>query len=328
MVGVDDAPPLITEDALAQYVELPEPPLGEGIRPGAVLARLTDRWAIVPEPRADPDRVVWHHTSADGLLGILRSRTVWATSLRSLNDRKEFTYGQRLFDRVLKSISDKMRPWEQRFLNYHFPRDLSESMRLDSYVFCATQTPDSLNQWQHYSRSQGYAIGFRLNSGLSANRDLDQAIVNDSPWFHMVYKPKQQKARAETALRWILENLGDQPPRIVRQVGYNFLASILSSFKHPAFAAEFELRASVDDFRRRVAFRPGVRGLVPYIPASFCSPDQPDEINAGTRVVAIMCAPGSQADQRDDQLNVRRLLDSLGYTADVRVRRSKVPYRF
>ena len=45
-----------------------------------------------------------HYTDAAGLLGILGSRSLWATDCRFLNDSTEYTYAQAALDRALRNV--------------------------------------------------------------------------------------------------------------------------------------------------------------------------------------------------------------------------------
>ena len=38
---------------------------------------------------AEPREVLYHYTNQDGLLGILRSRCIWCTDIRFLNDSRD-----------------------------------------------------------------------------------------------------------------------------------------------------------------------------------------------------------------------------------------------
>jgi hypothetical protein len=52
--------------------------------------------------RQKPDRMIYHSTSAPGLIGILKTKSIWATSHLPLNDRLEFGTAAKLFRRQLK----------------------------------------------------------------------------------------------------------------------------------------------------------------------------------------------------------------------------------
>ncbi len=39
-----------------------------------------------------PDKPIYHYTSQEGLIGILRDRVLWATKIQYLSDSAEFSY--------------------------------------------------------------------------------------------------------------------------------------------------------------------------------------------------------------------------------------------
>jgi hypothetical protein len=65
--------------------------------------------------------ILYHYTTREGLLGILRSRTVWATSIRFLNDASEYTYAQSKFIEKLREIRQRISPM--------YSKELDEAIR-------------------------------------------------------------------------------------------------------------------------------------------------------------------------------------------------------
>ena len=43
-------------------------------------------------PTEKPPSILYHYTSQEGLLGIIKNREVWATDISYLNDTKEYKY--------------------------------------------------------------------------------------------------------------------------------------------------------------------------------------------------------------------------------------------
>jgi hypothetical protein len=50
--------------------------------------------------------VLYHYTTAKGLMGILESNILWATDLRNMNDFSELTYSMNLIECMLKEAID------------------------------------------------------------------------------------------------------------------------------------------------------------------------------------------------------------------------------
>ncbi len=130
---------------------------------------------------------LWHYTTAKGLLGIVESQELWATSIKFLNDLEEFSG---FFDRRLRALvaagvrvgADKFNATEagQRAFREHGGRDAVEgelidafgraitsvTLKLEPYVvsFCGATAADSddglLSQWRGYGLDGGYALIF------------------------------------------------------------------------------------------------------------------------------------------------------------------------
>ena len=72
----------------------------------------------VPAGESEPD-ILYHYTSAAGLIGILETGKIWATSIRHLSDASEFIYTLSLADR---SSQNALNP------NFSFDRYLIDSL--------------------------------------------------------------------------------------------------------------------------------------------------------------------------------------------------------
>src|SRR5436189_200043 len=48
-----------------------------------------------------PDRTLYHYTNQAGLLGIIRSRQIWATHTQYLNDTREFLHAVQMMSHEL-----------------------------------------------------------------------------------------------------------------------------------------------------------------------------------------------------------------------------------
>jgi hypothetical protein len=69
--------------------------------PGGKYIYFGSEWVRLPYSMFDRVRKIWHHTDANGLIGVIDHQTVWASSFRSLNDPNEVDYGIDLLERIL-----------------------------------------------------------------------------------------------------------------------------------------------------------------------------------------------------------------------------------
>jgi len=116
-----------------------------------------------------PKGLLYHYTSADGLIGILKSGHIFATHIRYLNDSQEMLDSLSHLEGFLEGFDPDVRP--------HLKRFLESSVRVfacgaGAYVVSFTddaaalvgteQLPgDRLNQWRAYSRpGKGFSLGF------------------------------------------------------------------------------------------------------------------------------------------------------------------------
>ncbi|WP_328811782.1 DUF2971 domain-containing protein [Rhodococcus sp. NBC_00294] len=149
---------------------------------------------------AEESRTLYHYTNFRGLEGILRTRSLWATDIRYLNDANELVYGVSEMSALLAGIAEEMpdlagddlvkygtlhKPGEN-VTNHKDPNALGPANRAvnaaaamlaalvdpslpqmpldwkwgNGYVTCLSARPDSLGQWRGYAGGDGFAIGF------------------------------------------------------------------------------------------------------------------------------------------------------------------------
>ena len=160
--------------------------------------------------RADP-ALAWHYTNGPGLISILRSHTLWATSAAFLNDRHEVQLGGRLIaERAAARAAGQGRP------------ELDERLRRISedglgpaasrfYILSASQLWDSLAMWRLYGGAQeSYAIGLDTReplsvlSGRSTGEDgpgpVPGLFLQRQSWAPVRYTPERQAELADTVL--------------------------------------------------------------------------------------------------------------------------------
>ena len=112
-----------------------------------------------------PNDVLWHYTSGEAFLKIVRAKSIHATDVACLNDATEFQYSVSLLvDHVLKDDPERLAMWKwRRMFGGPFTHGPHQSVVC---VFCASEHGDSLSQWRAYAPAGGVAIGFD-RSGLT-----------------------------------------------------------------------------------------------------------------------------------------------------------------
>jgi hypothetical protein len=140
-----------------------------------------------------PKGLLYHYTGQKGLLGILNSKSIWATHVRYLNDESEFvTAWEKSWNALQEKIRQKEFPdkdpnfkqsLEKVFRNSRGRIETNDSQKGAYYVFCLTDDSasdshklgfdgDRLSQWRAYSKGTiGFSLGFdagALRSSFSA----------------------------------------------------------------------------------------------------------------------------------------------------------------
>lgn len=110
-----------------------------------------------------PTRTLFKYSSAEGFLGIVRSKRLWFTDLASANDPREIKLGYEHFAESLKSVLGKEYNGEKGQALAQLGERLA-AFRLNAQAFscCFAQIGDELPMWREYgSDYSGVAVGFR-----------------------------------------------------------------------------------------------------------------------------------------------------------------------
>lgn len=301
----------------------------------------------LPLPTPYAHEVVWHHTDANALLGILERGRLYASSPLSLNDSKEIKWGVERVQEAWSAMRPQCTAHEQEFID-NVLDELLGYVEGNVYLLCATATKDSLNQWQHYSRAQGYAIGLMTTIALAPDvTDVASKMPSLSRhswaampgWWQVVYTQDKQVDLATKALRWIVKYLAGPTDSTREEVSLQnsrqCIGTLVCMFKHPAFKAEEEVRFIAPDVSAGLAvhWRTGPRGLVPFLKlASFELGEDRDLFTARTPVehlpiLSLMSGPTDEQGRTATRSTLKRLLSARGY-GHIEPEYSEVPYRF
>lgn len=236
--------------------------------PYSGLLRLVARLATRPRPR-----VLYHYTSPSGLLGILKTKTMWATDIWFLNDQKEVKVAMELAESIL--VEDRVTAATRFHLGlYETLINSLQSVRESRvYVASFSEEGDLLSQWRGYSpRASGYSIGFLsrrlIHAGqLEPNFFLVPCVYSESKQRELMASlVKDVLAAAEEDHRKNPDHPTDTYKKAF-QLFTRLMAIIGPTFKDPSFEEEQEWRAvsmpgSVD--LSMLEFRLGRYHLIPY----------------------------------------------------------------
>jgi hypothetical protein len=109
-----------------------------------------------------PPEILYHYTTQSGLLGILKSDSLWATKIHYLNDASEYQLAFDLATDVLRRLSKGEKSTRKRRKVNCLLDNLTtiESMNVCVCSFSAQR--DLLSQWRAYTGGNaGYSLGLR-----------------------------------------------------------------------------------------------------------------------------------------------------------------------
>lgn len=279
---------------------------------------------------------VWHYTSAEGLLGILNSHEIWASSPKALNDLEEITFGvQKLREAFDKFLTTNLLTLEstRRIENIISVEFLTQ--QIDSiFIVSASMEADSLNQWQHYSNRDGFAIeidtavplGLISADGLTVfgRRREDHFFPG---WYDVVYQVEEQDQIISQILAYVTRMTLD--PSFADDVLLNLVARMIimpqmMRIKHQGFRDEREVRfISGSAPEIPVKYRVSNGRVVPYI--NMVRHRENLEVNTNNLdfIRGILCSPTTT--ESDVQL-VRDMLSAYGLE-NTNISRSTIPFR-
>ena len=186
-----------------------------------------------------PD-VLYHYTTADGLLGIMRSESLWATSARYMNDASEIAYGRELVSAAIREACCDLTGIAREWLSSFVGVVERTHDRNETYIACFCEADDLLSQWRAYGAGRGFSLAFhapplsRIEAStifrVEYHRPTQEAAVRETLRIHLNAFREAFEAKDKTRVSYISAGLG------------LFLSLWVVALKHPSFAEEREWR--------------------------------------------------------------------------------------
>lgn len=268
------------------------------------------------------NEVLYHYTDASGLIGIFTSKTIWATSLRYLNDSREDLHGANLIGKFLQQCARGENSKKQEFLKKYeqkFSRNPGGSF---IYASSFSERPDVLSQWRGYAPAGGYAIGFR--------KQFVERLANINGF--LLRKCEYDTDRQMQIIEESIQSFVDEHPVCdfsdavyVEQVQKlrSLSETIRPYLKNDSFQEENEWRifGHINALDPRCKWRSNGPYIVPYAVLDFSNVN----IEVGSPIAEIWIGPGMDADRAS--AGITHILIGQGYSG-FDIQRSRSPYRF
>lgn len=252
----------------------------------------------------EDNRRVFHYTSGTGLIGIIRSRCLWATQIQYLNDEREYLLAFDWARSIPESISVVREGEARRYpeftaaieerllpLAQHFQRGRKPAIFVSSF---STQE-DDLSQWRSYgSVGDAYAIGFRCSELAQLASDQGWRFARCLYDYTDYHQPVLDAVRAAYAEFEAMRPQGEEAAIDAALGGLvGGLIELSALAKDAAFRAEAEWRLispQIPDTGNMFEYRVEQSTLIPYVSFPLAPADSPVPIRS------VMVGPGPNQD--------------------------------
>lgn len=248
--------------------------------------------------KLNPPPLLYHYTSPNGLIGILRAKELWATNTSFLNDFNELVEATNTAKNAIWNMLNRRGLTSGEVSLLEEMRQQAGSAAKRYYVCSFSEDGDSLSQWRAYCpNSGGYAIGF-------PSRQL-AALASELGWFFVkcVYEHEEKYGIInDTVLSFLNEyrtHISEQAreEEFTRNLVWRFcqhLAQIGGAIKHRAFSNEREWRLispNIPEQDNGVEFRAGVSSVVPYYRFPLVTATNPNLLKFEDQSLVLRCGP-------------------------------------
>jgi hypothetical protein len=239
--------------------------------------------------------ILYHYTSQTGLIGMLNTKTIWASKIHYLNDSKEFALAlclaRRELTKRIRAATSKVERSRLELL-----RDTIYTIEgVNTCVCCFSAKRDALSQWRGYGGGDaGFSVGFTREWFTRVKETLDLSLIR------CIYDPECQQRLIQDAIDEFLATNADKEPDYwdrnrgyrnpdrprtfvaLRHAGEDFatrLSLIAPQIKDKAFENEKEWRlVAATVSAHELHHRPGRSMLIPYYKIPIGDDDKFDSI--------------------------------------------------
>lgn len=226
---------------------------------------------------------VYHYTNSDGLFGILKSKQIWATDYRFLNDYMEGEIGLRRAKDLVRSEYFKSSNGPERLLY----KEVLEVLRIEradnNFLFSLSSRRDDLNQWRAYANEgEGFTIGFDTKKILELANKQNSDFGFGKVSYSSVEFDKKVRAALRKFEKIIQKQRSNDSLNVLIEEAALFFETVIGTYsvayKHSSFRSEFEWRVNtfieIGDPDNEVLIRSNGRRLVPYVEIKLCGEDE------------------------------------------------------
>jgi hypothetical protein len=271
-----------------------------------------------------PSATLFHYTSQAGLLGILKTRSFWASNIHYMNDASEFSYAtQRVRAALQAALKDAQSPRADVYATLLKQIGTVEGAHV--FAVSLSEEGDLLSQWRGYCPDGGgYSLGFGFETLIEPMKRNGFRLVK------CLYRVHEHETVVRELVQSALRRVADCPPLApewparLESTAQEFIRDLLfvgPAIKHTTFFEEREWRlvaGPVPINHSSIKFRCGKNALIPYFDLKIASDGDPLE------VAQINIGPNPHVELATR--SVVDLITVLGVKCQAVVQ-SRVPYR-
>lgn len=283
--------------------------------------------------------IIYHYTSIAAIQGMIDKYTkdspyltMWATHSQFLNDPTEYEYGKIVGQKLLEEVEQKLNiaeadrlsftMYDESMKQYFVQCERGISCYADSlymatpFVISFSKNRDLLPMWTSYGKNgRGIAIGFNRESLEKHNNHF---TVKDCYYDYdgSDYTPLKNKIKYWYEM--MLQNINGASEGYARVCQIELImtinAHVAAYIKHESYKYEQEVRCKVIK-SSEIKFRESNGLIIPYTELRI-------PIDA---IEEIIIGPTQDAERM--KLAIEMLLKTNGIYRDIKIKKSKIPYR-
>jgi hypothetical protein len=212
-----------------------------------------------------PTTPLYHYTSPAGLIGIVETKRLWASSIQQLNDSTEFKHAASLVDHLLdRHLRHERGPWNDLYGEQREVVPMFANFPI--FVGSLSEAEDKLSQWRAYCPTGGFSVGFAPEILKEQGKRQHFSLLKCE------YDEGKQKAICEQLISEACSAVGEETDARERKrivVGEFVVPFVRAApaLKNPSFQEEQEWRLVGGPFPKdhpSIRFRASRYAVIPY----------------------------------------------------------------
>lgn len=285
--------------------------------------------------------IIYHYTTAEGVLGILDKSEFWATKSDFLNDISEINYTFNLFEEnflnKIKNEKVRTRMISQFRSKLDKETDLYNKVLYGTYIISFSTNQDNLLLWSEFTRKMGYNLGFDIKDirdAFNSKYETDGKFLLDND-FKVIYNKEEQIRILKKYIHWKLisnsdnvnmDSLENLDESISDEIINYFISDIIETclfysmfFKDSKFEQEEEYRfifqalhnSEKVSINKEMNFRVKEGALCPFVKVPFKGLNSLESITIGPKNNIDIAKKGLEVYCRNKEIDPKILKSNI-----------------